>query len=561
LLFACPGPTNNPDGGTGGGSPGGGSNGGGNGGGSGGGSGGGTVDAGPPIDLAQACSKFAAAFCKRAERCKTIDVADDAACQALMQNNCTYSKDVNAGFARYDGAAAALCVAQLATDDCADQGAPAACGKIETGGFGKAGTPCTQSSDCQADAGFYCQFSFGCQVCKHTVGVGSFCSFDSDDECDPNLYCNDPNSDGGTCKTPAAAGQPCGIDSFTFNGFCDTGLYCNYMTADGGTACENPVANGKACMDSTACMTGSYCPTDTNMCTALLADGMPCSDPAACTSGYCNRVPNQNNDDFDAGTSRCGYLMNGDQCAWDPDCGKNSYCHGWVYKRADAGTIPGMCAATNPDGTACTDSATLAADSCSDSAATCLDNKCVVTPPFSRMLGQSCDTRGQCGNTTHCDFADPLTLEGHCQAAGNTGDKCYYDEDCALGSYCFYVDPTGDPNGTCTPLSKRGQVCDPGNFGAVDYGCQYVLSCVSDPDGGTGLCQPLVASGSMCDNTYGPLCYGSYCAVTSDAGTAGSCTAPGGIGTVCTGGSMCGSGNCTNPDGGFSDTTCQMACY
>lgn len=564
----------------GGGNGGNGGNGGGNAGGNGGNGGGGdTIDAGPPITIADYCAKSAEAVCDKAIRCNLVATDDKVACIALVSDGCEAPRQVAAGIATFDGAAAAQCVARYALQDCFDNTTPTVCGTAVKTGGSPPGTSCTSSTTCRADAGDYCAFNdfATCQQCASRVGLGAFCAFDVDIRCQPGLTCNETGGDGGHCVAPVGPGTACNASNPCQNdaGFCppaptDGGArlcqplggegsrctsstqcapprFCNLSPGDGGTAffCENRRNAGDPCTSSTQCTAPLYCPTTgMRICTAPLADGAGCTLASQCMANYCNRDPFDFDDDVDAGPRRCGFLMTNEECYVNDDCGAGKHCKGYVYQRPDAGSVAGVCAQKDPDGGACTNSATLFSDSCANPQASCLDSLCVVTPPYSRKLGDTCDNTGQCGSASRCDKADPLTYEGHCVALLDNGIDCEEDNDCKLGSYCDL-----DNTGKCTPYARRTEMCDDTNG---PY-CAPIENCNVNT-AGDGTCGPYVTTGAMCNNLNGPLCYSSFCQAD-----AGACVAKLPTGTACLSDSNCATGSCGTADGG--DDVCLAACY
>ena len=573
------------------GNAGGGSGGGNTGGGAGGGSGGGTIDAGPPIPLNMICDKIAEAFCDKQIRCGTTDIADRATCLTVNRESCIAARAVNAMVATYDGAAAAQCLGRFALTDCYDDELPADCDRAFVGGRGQAGNACVVSGDCQADAGLYCKAFLECGTCTAFSGPGQPCNDSSSSRpstrCRAGLSCTSGTDGGGVCAAPQPVGQPCTTTgATTTNGYacaldagycpsapadggarlcqpygmvgarcsssthCVGGLFCNTSPGDGGVAlCENRRPADAPCSFDSDCQTGLFCPITS--CQPLAADGQPCTGRFECAANYCNRNPRYypSTDVLDGGARTCGYLALGDTCFIDPDCGPGRFCNGWHFPRSDAGYTFGMCTPADPDGGACTNLETLAADSCLNRDATCLDNKCVVTPPFSRTLGQSCDSRDQCGYPTKCDFADPFTLEGHCiTSVRDAGEDCDFQtpNDCGPNQTCGL-------NDVCVPLARGGQVCDPDG----DPPCTRFNDCIANPDGGADtICVPWSPVGGRCDVREGPDCYGSFC--QADAGI---CVARQAPGAACTSTGQCASERCDNPDGGFRDSICIMACY
>lgn len=560
-----------------------------------GGSAGGMIDAGPPVPLNMVCDRIAEVQCDKAIRCQQIDAVDRNICLALTRDNCPVVRDVNGMVAQYDGVAAAQCIGRLALTDCNDDTAPPQCNTAFVGGRGQPGTPCTLNSNCQADAGLYCRSVFNCGTCTAFAGPGEACNSASTGRppttCRPGLSCSN-STDAGTCVTAQPPGQPCttnfgpttnGIPCQSDAGFCPPAL------ADGGARlCQSYGAAGAPCtlssncqaalfcnamsqcearrpadMPCTAvipCAAGLFCPPATVMprtCRALLADGQPCVLATQCAASYCNRDP-----DYyfqftvpDAGPQTCGYLTTLDNCFNDEDCGTGRHCRDWHFPRPDAGYVFGTCANLDPDGGTCTNSETQVSDSCANAAATCLDARCVETPPFSRIAGQTCDQPTQCKWPAFCTLADPFTFEGVCSSTYvDAGAPCNFQNpaECGPAVECFF-DGTND---FCVPFAHGAMLCD------FDVGpsCTQYNDCVVTDGGAGGVCVPWSGPGGMCSTGLdGTSCYSSFCRGTGADG--GACQPRGMVAATCTSPAQCVSNRCLNPDGGTSDRTCVMACY
>lgn len=562
-------------------------------------------DAGPPLTLSEACAKVADARCSKLIRCQQLDAAQKATCVANDTATCTYEKDVAHGTSVFNGAAAAQCIAQLATQDCGDVDDsfyspglpidPAICAGVTALRKGPAGAPCQVSAHCQTDAGLYCAINDyqTCRVCTSYVGPGSFCAYDVDIRCrpDPDLFCdeNQDNLDGGHCRGRTQLGESCDwVDCqsdaglfcenqrdggpfrcaslrtqgqrCTASGNCQSSFFCNFP-GDGGNFCDQRRSADQQCNGSIICAASLYCqrPPDggTGLCKGLLGDGTSCTAASQCASSFCARLPTTG---IDAGLGQCGYLTSMQDCWRHGDCGPGNFCKGYVPRRTDAGIVVGQCDRLSPDGGACVNveriSQTRVSDSCANPAETCLDGTCKTVRPFSRMLGETCDPTDpgyespMCGNGTRCNYSeDPLTGEGHCVALLNDGEDCVEDNECQLGRYCDFFNTS-----TCVRAAHVGEVCDDSN-GPVCQGTVTnppAVTCNLVADGGTE-CGTLVNVGSACDTFDGPQCFNSFC--DPDAGV---CATRLANGTSCGGNGQCASGRC-EADAGVR--TCLMACY
>ncbi len=595
-----------------------------------GGSAGGTVMG---LPLAEACAKLADARCSREVRCQRLDPADKATCVTRDVEVCTVANDVGKGTSAYDGVAAAECIAAVATQDCGDVNDvvsspgpafdPLRCDDVAPGGRGQPGTPCEQSTHCQADAGLYCQINdfVRCRQCAARVSAGSFCAFDVHILCQPGSVCDEGSrTDGGHCqRVPRLLGEvcsafpsmPCAADAGLFceavtdggedhcrprlgSGQgpctsavtqCQPNMYCEVITDGGVRTCRPLRGANQSCSTSAPCQSGLFCQPDAGpsckpvpgldqfcttsgtfpcqsglfcqadagpACRPVLGDGAPCTLASQCASNECTGAPVAG---VDAGQSRCGYFLGLAACWRHSDCGPGNYCRGYRPQRADAGVVLGECANLSGDGGACTEE-TLFSDSCANPDEVCLDGRCQVVAPFSRMLGQSCDLTSvrfdspMCGNGTRCSYADPATSLGTCVALLNDGDVCREDNECKLGSYC---NRQANPD-VCTALARRGQRCN----ALTGPACARELTCNAVADGGSE-CGPYGAVGARCDDVDGPFCVAGWCSAD-----AGQCVALGMNGAACSGPAQCASGACLNLDGGEGGApgaTCAAACY
>jgi hypothetical protein len=92
------------------------------------------------------------------------------------------------------------------------------------------------------------------------------------------LTCDDTTQ---KCIALATVGQACGADSD-----CVTSAYCSF--GSGQAQCATRLADGASCSSAaTGCLSTSFCDPTSMTCKPLLANGAACTDSQACLSGDC----------------------------------------------------------------------------------------------------------------------------------------------------------------------------------------------------------------------------------------------------------------------------------
>lgn len=224
----------------------------------------------------------------------------------------------------YDQSAADACLNEFraASDKCTNSALDTpSCGKVfaSNTGSAKPGDACDQDSDCApADGGkVECVHAFinnasvqQCQVrmvgkagsspCVGTIN-GNITYSAAGDTLAPSGYTCDVaeglgcDEDAGACAALPQIGETCatGFVQCVSGAFCSAGM------------CKAKSAAGGPCDFDSACAEGTYCPTDTKMCKATLADGAACTSSQECTSDDCTNGKCSANNDFTL-TFLCG---------------------------------------------------------------------------------------------------------------------------------------------------------------------------------------------------------------------------------------------------------------
>jgi hypothetical protein len=222
--------------------------------------------------------QFAAAMCARIFAC--CNATDAAALGYTSESQCASTAGAQeqmminqvlaASPVRYDGDAAATCLADIAASSCtslfSDYGRPTtplSCGRVFVGTL-QTGAPC-------GDLDFYCQSD----ACESGYCAAPSCRTVV---CPAGQYC-DATSLG--CVPGQAAGASCAS-----NAQCDPSIVCRAGT------CGAPLPDQSACAVDTDCVSGACVPssgqTSAYVCGAPLPDGSPCTGVGQCQSGACN---------------------------------------------------------------------------------------------------------------------------------------------------------------------------------------------------------------------------------------------------------------------------------
>lgn len=225
-------------------------------------------------------------------------------CGALAEEDCalylyrTTSSSpaaVRAGLVRYDGEAAAACVAAYADLPC-DVSQPypdfSACADVYRG-LNAIGEPCITGIECESGTCFYSEGWCGEACCTGT--------------CDPARP-----------REVAALDEPCGDDVS-----CARGLYCVglYDRAQPQTCMPLP-KRGESCVGACAEL-GDSCDSTTKVCQDASVKGEPCEDNSDCSAYYGCGSDNRCADGF------WELLPDGSTCDFagrsDPEC-QSSWC-------------------------------------------------------------------------------------------------------------------------------------------------------------------------------------------------------------------------------------------
>ncbi len=591
-LLACGGAPGNGDGGggSGGSQDGGGANGGSGGAGGAGGSGasGGSGGGAPPAgSVGEFSIKVATAYCNWLKACGKLDDTELDVCLASNLRSTGYSFNtfvvdkVNAGTMTFVSSKSAACLAAIPTQPCKKGNVlPAECSGVVVAS-GMAGVPCEASSDCGATG--YCPT--GATTCRSCVALGSTgTTCTSATQCQAGLRCITNGGGMSACSAPRAAGGVCGssldctdagycatfdggtrtctpyqgVDSPCSTSFlnpltCAPGTLC--LTFDGGSAwggkagqfCSAYRSSGQPCTSVTECGPTGLCPAQDGgpqTCVARAADGQPCTKASDCVSNKCSTTPKT----LGGPSALCGYVSNNQPCVvtgtffYSSDCAPGSLCSGARVVTSDGGMTAGVCKPYSVDGGACTleQTSIYSNGSCANASEYCVGGTCSGAT-YAGGLNAPCRTTSQCQDGFTCKNNDPITGDGTCVARGVLDAACTASADCANGFYCT---TTGR---TCQPLSGNNQPCV-----GTSLACKSYTSCKGT--GSSAVCVAYAGYGEACDPAGGASCAASFC-------DAGQCVGYLANGEPCTSSTYCLSNKCSNPDGGFTNRTCQPGCF
>jgi hypothetical protein len=345
-------------------------------------------------------------------------------------------------------------------------------------------------------------------------------------------------------KTASCSTASCASGVATATSYCDGAGTC---IAGGTTSCSPYACNGTACgtkcATNTDCASGYHCDTTSSTCLTNGANGTACTDPAACMSGNCV-------DGVCCATASCGAGLScsattngtcakplGATCGTTAECGSghcvdgvccNTSCPGQCEECAASGTL-GTCtprpAGKEPSGsrTACVGSGACQATCDGSNRAAC-----GAPPPKTTVCNLASCAGGSATATSYCDGAGacvggavsvcaPYACSGSACAT-----KCASNTDCQSGYNCDTVSSTCVTNGANGTACSVGTQCSSGN--CVDGVCCVSSSC---------------AAGLACN-----------------ADGLGTCSKP--LATTCSTDGECGSGHCA--DGVCCDSACTGAC-
>lgn len=285
-----------------------------------------------------------------------------------------------AGLVRYDGAAAARCIARIRATCDVQHTLGELCPDVFAGTVAAAGS-CFRHEECAGggwcDRGQATGMSACPGQCAARKRIGETCRVN--DECAPQAAGERaecfPDATGRsrcvrvTTGPRAAAGQPCGHivgSSYSQDIQCEAGVVCVMPSGALAGTCQAPAAAGASCA-SGACAEGAACASTTTMrCLAVTvrrAAGEACNtammqlcDPyarLACRAGACVVL----------GDGTMGAACSTDVPA-SVRCNAGLYC------------AMNRCAARKPDGDACMVDAECQSDACDRGARTCTARTC-----------------------------------------------------------------------------------------------------------------------------------------------------------------------------------------
>lgn len=375
----------------------------------------------PDVFLTDVCASLIQ--CYHWDYCSASECKGDQAVLGLA----AFEAELDAGWLRYDPAAAYACHVKFAADPChfgffsftvpTVAEVLVACPGAVTGQR-SAGQSCASVADCTPDS--FCDNQQCPSTCLKWLGKGAACSVSSGALCNFHLGLN---CNGGTCRGGGAVGSPCAGPQDCSNAECK---------ADAGV-CVGPAALGRPCTwlgdsEEPACGPGLWCdnPFTTGTCVALSATSGQCFEDRDCETGLAC-LPSG---DAGFGFGRCGAPSGvGGPCGQGAkDCGSGLLC-----APSDAGNLckpllgPGqLCSSFRSD---CQPS--LSCASFDGGADVCISRRC---------LGESCDDGVDvCGQT--------LCQSNHCVAHAALGAACTNANTCASSSCKAGVctDPTCSP--------------------------------------------------------------------------------------------------------------------
>jgi hypothetical protein len=451
-----------------------------------------------------------------------------------------------------------------------------------------------------------------CSAVKVGTDPHDSCAADTTNECGLDGTCDGAGACRIAGKDHGCKPATCTDGSFIHAATCDGKGVCGAPLSEscGAFTCDPTNGCQKACTADTDCTGKSYCDATTKTCTAQKDNGKACAAGKECTStncvdgmccnskcdGTCNSCKK---DHTNVADGTCASVVTGkdpynscqDETAINA-CGNTGNCDGTgacqkVDKSKTCGTAscnsatftpasmcdglgvckPGsktdcgqyQCSITTGCLTTCQTDADCSTSTYCDSTKVCSPKKkpgeaCVGTD------GTKCTTSncvdGVCCTTNTCQscYACNINGNGTCAASGSgTADlrgvckagttACGQDGKCDGSGNCTYspaLSATCSPT-TCSVSTKTTHTCDASHSCAeTPSACSNSLKCNS---AGTD-CLPSCTSNSDCLGGY-------YCA-------GGTCQKQLDLGTTCTTGTQCGSGNCV--DGFCCDGPCSGIC-
>lgn len=305
-----------------------------------------------------------------------------------------------------------------------------------------------------AAAPLLCDYALRCESPNDVFGAGIFCHPDAVDALggelvfdQPNLLfdadfagdCLDAIADSiESCSTPTAEicdlvfrgtqsdGEACDSDDE-----CEPGLYCagdSFDTMCAGT-CSPTAGAGESCLEAT-CGEGLGC-DETDTCVPLSGSGEPCSSEDECLGELlCDTALGECYPPSDAEGRPCEPSSGFDPCPPPTDCSPEGVC-----VRYELGQLAGP-------GESCSPGECV-------SLHVCADGSCEPLP----VLGQSCDELRQCLQGACADGTCTLLANGEtcfgdeqcesdrcddelCVARAPIGGSCTFSSDCVEGAVC-----------------------------------------------------------------------------------------------------------------------------
>jgi hypothetical protein len=270
------------------------------------------------IPLSEFDSRATKTLCDREVRCGNYP--DEASCESATFSELQIEADTAAGKVKYDGEAAASCLAAYGSLGCSASAAgPASpslnetCSHVFTGTIANGGAclideECaSQSCDLSTCGGAACCLG----ACQAQIALGGGCSAVGA-ACVQGTFCKVGSSGGAICTAPLALGQACdgASDRCAPGTFClgtSTGASttCATLPAEGASCpsgvCDSPadycdvvsrtcvprIAVGGACPSTVGCLTYATCDPNASTCVLHRAAGTACTQSSDCISDYC----------------------------------------------------------------------------------------------------------------------------------------------------------------------------------------------------------------------------------------------------------------------------------
>jgi hypothetical protein len=266
------------------------------------------------IPLSEFDSQGTKTICDREVRCGNYP--DEATCESATFTELQVQAEAAAGKVKYDGEAAASCLAAYGALGCSASEVGAAsssvvetCSHVFTGTIVNGGA-CLIDQECASQS---CNLSAcdgaSCCLgsCQAQIALGGDCS-SAGAVCAGGTFCKPGISGGALCAAPIAPGQACDDAS----DLCAPGTFCLATSLGGPTTCAKLPAEGASCSSAGACDSpADYCDPGSMTCLPRIAVGGACPSMAGCpTYATC-----------DANTSTCvSKGTAGAACTQSSDC-------------------------------------------------------------------------------------------------------------------------------------------------------------------------------------------------------------------------------------------------